>query len=135
MKRVVQLLKALADERRLRIAALLSGKELCVCELVGATCLPQYVVSRSLSGLRRSGIVSLRKEGKWAYYSIASDMKNLIHQLVSSLCTHYPSRVFDEDAARLGHRLRFRVDGKCIYGLEVGCCCNSSELPVSTETR
>lgn len=133
MEEAVEIFKALADARRLRIAVLLTDKELCVCELVGSLCLPQYVVSRSLSGLRRSGIVSLRKEGKWVYYSIAPDVKELLHQLVSSLCAHYSSSIFDEDAARLERRLRFRVDGKCIYGLEAGDCCGSSDFVASAE--
>jgi ArsR family transcriptional regulator len=64
--------KALADETRLRILALLlAEKELCVCDLIAALKLPQSTVSRHLAYLRKSGLVNDRRCGLWMYYSIA----------------------------------------------------------------
>ena len=61
------LLKALADDTRLRIVALLSEGELCVCHIAEALELGQPNVSQHLTVLRREGIVASRREGSWIY--------------------------------------------------------------------
>jgi ArsR family transcriptional regulator len=68
---VTRLFKALGDDTRLRIVALLSHGELCVCHIQEALGLPQPNVSRQLAVLRSAGIVSDRREGTWVYYRLA----------------------------------------------------------------
>jgi ArsR family transcriptional regulator len=71
MKQTARFFKALADETRLRILALLlSEEELCVCDLMAALQLPQSTVSRHLAYLKNTGWVNDRREGVWIYYSI-----------------------------------------------------------------
>ena len=71
MKTPAQIFKALGDETRLRIMALLvDGRELCVCDIMAALELPQSTVSRHLSYLRNSGLVDDRRHGVWMYYTI-----------------------------------------------------------------
>ena len=65
-----RLFKALGDETRLRIVALLSHGELCVCHLEEALGLSQPNVSRQLSLLRAAGIVDHRRDGHWVYYRL-----------------------------------------------------------------
>ena len=65
-----QLFRALADDTRLRILALLSAGEVCVCHIHGALDLPQPTVSRHLAYLRKSGLASARREGLWMHYSL-----------------------------------------------------------------
>lgn len=65
-----RLFKALADETRLRIVALLSHGELCVCHLEEALRLSQPKVSRHLATLRSSGVVEHRRDGTWVYYRL-----------------------------------------------------------------
>jgi ArsR family transcriptional regulator len=67
---VSRLFKALGDETRLRIIALLSHGELCVCHLQEALELPQPNVSRQLGILRAAGLVEDRREGSWVYYRL-----------------------------------------------------------------
>ncbi len=67
---VTRLFKALADETRLRIVALLSPGELCVCHLQEALKLPQPNVSRQLAILRSAGVVEDRRAGTWVYYRL-----------------------------------------------------------------
>jgi len=62
--------KALADETRLRIVALLSHGELCVCHLEDALDLSQPKVSRHLATLRGAGVVEDRRDGAWVYYRL-----------------------------------------------------------------
>ena len=69
---VSRLFKALGDETRLRIVALLSHGDLCVCHIHEALGLSQPNVSRHLAVLRAAGIVDDRRDGKWVYYRLAS---------------------------------------------------------------
>jgi len=68
----IQFFKALSEPVRLRILnLLLSTHELCVCDLTATLDLPQSVVSRHLSYLKKHGIISSRREGNWQHYQIA----------------------------------------------------------------
>ena len=74
MKATAQIFKALGDETRLRIMALLvSARELCVCDIMAALNLPQSTVSRHLSYLRNAGLVVDRRQGIWMYYRTNSE--------------------------------------------------------------
>ena len=66
-----RLLRAVADETRLRIVALLAEGELCVCHVEAALALPQPTVSRHLGVLRAAGVVDARRDGTWVYYRLA----------------------------------------------------------------
>lgn len=63
--------KALADRTRLRILALLGNNEVCVCHLHDTLGLPQPTVSRHLAYLRRTGLVSARRDGVWMHYRVS----------------------------------------------------------------
>ena len=65
-----RLFKALGDPTRLRIVALLSHGELCVCHLEEALGLSQPKVSRHLATLRAAGVVEDRRDGTWVYYRL-----------------------------------------------------------------
>jgi ArsR family transcriptional regulator len=68
-----RLFHALSDERRLRILAALRGGELCVCDLQAVLGMAQSLLSFHLKALRDAGLVSVRREGRWAHYSINTD--------------------------------------------------------------
>ena len=87
MKKTAQLFKALSDETRLRILALLSAGELCVCDLVAILALPQSTVSRHLAYLRNAGLVADRRQGVWMYYQFAQPTGPL-HQDLLDLLQH-----------------------------------------------
>lgn len=67
---LARLFSALADPTRLRLLNLMRGREICVCYFVQVLRQPQPKISRHLAYLRKSGIVSSRREGKWMHYSI-----------------------------------------------------------------
>lgn len=64
------LFAALADRTRLRLLNLMNGREVCVCYFVEILGQSQPKISRHLAYLRRAGIVSTRREGKWMHYKI-----------------------------------------------------------------
>lgn len=72
MENYIEIIKALGEKTRLRIAFLLkaSHTELCVCEIVDALEEPQYNVSRHLQLLKHAGLLQERKDGRWVYYSL-----------------------------------------------------------------
>lgn len=91
-----KIFKALADETRLRILALLLEGELCVCEIIAALELPQSTTSRHLAYLRNSGWVNDRRQGVWMYYRINDkedrlicDMLPLLEKYIASSPEHF----------------------------------------------
>lgn len=72
MKKELQILKALADETRLKIVEFLLDKEKCVCEIFPHVKRTQSTTSIQLDVLRKSGIVDSRKQGKKVYYFISN---------------------------------------------------------------
>jgi ArsR family transcriptional regulator, arsenate/arsenite/antimonite-responsive transcriptional repressor len=86
VRSLTRLFRALGDETRLRIVALLSHGELCVCHLEKALGLSQPNVSRQLGILRAAGVVDARRDGSWMYYSLAPQehetVKAMLDQLV-----------------------------------------------------
>ena len=69
----IKVFKAVADVTRLKILKLLSGGELCICEIMLALKRPQSSISHNLSILEDAGLIKERKEGKWCRYSISDE--------------------------------------------------------------
>jgi ArsR family transcriptional regulator len=65
---LARLFAALADPTRLRLLNLMRGREVCVCYFVEILRQSQPKISRHLAYLRRAGVVSARREGKWMHY-------------------------------------------------------------------
>lgn len=98
--------RALADETRLRILALLRDGEVCVCHLQGSLRLPQPTISRHLAYLRKSRLVEARRDGVWMHYQLASSHSPVVKQVIDSALhalTHAEST--SKDAARLKQEL------------------------------
>src|SRR2546423_15043102 len=66
------LFKALADRTRLRLLNLIGDDEVCVCFFVEVLRTNQPKISRHLAYLRKAGLVSARREGKWMHYRISA---------------------------------------------------------------
>jgi len=73
VKSIVDILKALSDETRLRIINLLYEKELCVCDIMETLQITQTKASRHLAYLKNAGLVKDRKQAQWAYYSMVPE--------------------------------------------------------------
>jgi DNA-binding transcriptional ArsR family regulator len=77
------LLKALANDNRLRILCLLDGSELSVTELNQRLALSQSALSQHLAILRREGLVSTRRASQTIYYSLQGEQaRQMIDTLV-----------------------------------------------------
>jgi ArsR family transcriptional regulator, arsenate/arsenite/antimonite-responsive transcriptional repressor len=67
---LVYILKALADENRIRILNLLKSGELCVCDIEAVLGITQSNTSRHLSKLKVAGIIASEKKSQWVYYRL-----------------------------------------------------------------
>ena len=72
MQDTMDMLKALADDNRVRVMCALEGRELCVCQVIELLGLAPSTVSKHLSILRQARLVESRKNGTWVYYRVAS---------------------------------------------------------------
>jgi ArsR family transcriptional regulator len=99
---VTRLFKALSQETRVRIVALLAHGELCVCHLEAALALPQPTVSRQLAVLRSAGVVEQRRQGTWVYYSLAKQIDaECKRQMRALIVTFAPREDLWQDVERL----------------------------------
>jgi ArsR family transcriptional regulator len=86
MEKNAQIFQSLSEEVRLRILALLlSGDELCVCDLMAALQLPQSTVSRHLAHLKNADWLRDRREAVWSYYALARPLPPLQQSLLPLL--------------------------------------------------
>jgi ArsR family transcriptional regulator, arsenate/arsenite/antimonite-responsive transcriptional repressor len=113
---IANLFSALADPTRLRLLNLMNGREVCVCYFVEILKQPQPKISRHLAYMRRAGIVSARREGKWMHYRISeSKDQTLIAILDAALKAISESKEMKADVAILGRACcapeRFQLAG------------------------
>jgi ArsR family transcriptional regulator, arsenate/arsenite/antimonite-responsive transcriptional repressor len=106
-----RLFKALGDETRLRIVALLSHGELCVCHLEAALGLSQPRISRHLASLRAAGVVEDRRDGSWVYYRLVPQPDADCERQLRSLVRGFAGReVLRRERQRL---VKTRGPGAC----------------------
>jgi DNA-binding transcriptional ArsR family regulator len=79
------LFKVLGDPGRFRILMLLEQRELCVNDIASVLGMSQTAVSHQLKILRHNRLVSYRREGKLAFYSL---MDKHIEDLMSVGLAH-----------------------------------------------
>jgi ArsR family transcriptional regulator len=115
MKNTVRIFKALSDETRLRILALLSHGELCVCDLTAILDLPQSTVSRHLAYLRESGLAHDRRAGVWMYYRLVDDDAPLQHETLTLLDRFLPGlpQIANDRMALQNRRSKTEKDRAC----------------------
>ncbi len=115
MRNLMAVLKALADENRVRVLMVLGPKELCVCQIVELLELAPSTVSKHMSILKQAGLAEGRKEGRWMLYRAAGEDSPLevreIAAAVARLLAH-DTRVA-EDACRLRQILKIDRDELC----------------------
>ena len=108
---VSRLFKALGDETRLRIVALLSHGELCVCHIQDALELPQPSVSRQFAILRAAGLVADRRAGSWVYYRLLPQEDPACERQLQSLVQGFAKHeLLRRDVARVR---KVRGPGAC----------------------
>lgn len=103
MQQFMAITKALSDENRVRVLLMLREGELCLCQIIEVLGLAPSTVSKHVELLRRAGLVSRRKEGRWHYYQLAGRgappaIRDAIRWSLKSL---EPEAIIKADAAKL----------------------------------
>lgn len=74
--KLIQMLKALSDETRLRTINILREGPLCVCEVEEILEISQSNASRHLNKLTNANLVTYYKEAKFIYYRLDDETLN-----------------------------------------------------------
>ena len=114
MRDLADTFKALSDETRLQIMALLlDSEELCVCDFVGALDLTQSKASRHLRYLFNAGLVEDRREGLWMHYRLSSRLTPQQKVLVDALANALDPETADGLRQRLSVWSSLKGPAKC----------------------
>lgn len=82
---VALICKALGDSNRLQIVQMLSDGEKCACNLLEKFEISQPTLSHHMRILCDCGLVEVRKEGKWSYYSLNYETLAMFKGFISNL--------------------------------------------------
>ena len=100
----LQAIKAISEEKRLRILRLLSrmDRKICVCEVMKVLEMPQHEASKSLKQLKDADFIVSEKIGRFVYYRLNPTMNDFCRGLVH-LIEELPENKFknEEAACRL----------------------------------
>jgi ArsR family transcriptional regulator len=117
MRRLLLVAKTFSDPTRVRMMAALRGGEVCVCELCDGLGITQSTLSTHLQVIRRSGLVRMRRDGKWCYYRLAPGAERWVDFFFESFEGEMAKdRRILADANRLKRRLELREKGGCCVG-------------------
>jgi ArsR family transcriptional regulator, arsenate/arsenite/antimonite-responsive transcriptional repressor len=108
MQDLINTLKALSDETRLRIIHILFLKECCVCEVMQALDISQTRASRNLGILHKNGFLKTSRDGAWVVYSIDRETANKHSKNLAELLrqSSFNGRVYAADIKRLNKATR-----------------------------
>ncbi|RXJ81414.1 metalloregulator ArsR/SmtB family transcription factor [Arcobacter sp. F2176] len=74
------------DETRIKILRFIDiNGEVCVCDIETSFDMIQSRVSRHLKILKDGGFLNLRREGRWAYYSIRTPMDMFRQSIIKEI--------------------------------------------------
>ncbi len=110
---LVELIKALAHENRLRMLNLLKEQDLCVCELRNIMNINQSNASRHLKKLKNAGLVEFYKEAQWVYYQFnqtKAEQHSFITELMEKEFTHHEQFQKDKDNLKLYNESEINCD-------------------------
>jgi ArsR family transcriptional regulator, arsenate/arsenite/antimonite-responsive transcriptional repressor len=122
MKDPSDLFRALADETRLQMLALLRRHgELCVCDVMTVLAITQSKASRHLRYLLNAELLQDRREAVWMHYRMADNLDAVRLALVDSVFALLDQARLDE----LEHNISAWMSRKC--------CDKGKSVPVQLE--
>jgi DNA-binding transcriptional ArsR family regulator len=90
MDELLVVLKALADETRIKIIALLLNHDLCVGGLAKRLQISEAAVSQHLQVLRKAGIVKGEKRGYYTHYGVDREALKKVSEKILALASQPP---------------------------------------------
>ena len=83
--RLDEFFSALADRTRLRLLNLMRDGEVCVCFFAETLGTNNPKISRHLAYLKRAGLVTRRRDGKWMHYSLTKPANAQAAEILETL--------------------------------------------------
>ena len=115
MRELMSVLKALADENRVRALMALGPQELCVCQIVELLGLAPSTVSKHMAILKQARLVDSRKQGRWMFYRLAKRDAPVEARKIAALVSQLlaDDRQTRDDAKRLSQILKIDPEVLC----------------------
>ena len=98
---LARVFKALGDETRLRILALLGNHDLCVSHIADAIGLSQPAASRHLSVLRGAGLVDTRRRGRWIWYTVTQPTDMTAQKVITDVVERFSDHELKRDLIKM----------------------------------
>ncbi len=109
--------RALGHSARLRAVAMLRSGELCVCQITEVLKLASSTVSLHLKELKRSGLITERKEGRWVYIALSQNPQAR-SWIETALAAVARDPQLEADKRMVAELRRLPVDDLCRLGYE-----------------
>jgi ArsR family transcriptional regulator len=116
LQSAIGVLKAMGHPVRLRILAMLRGGELCVCQMTALLELATSTVSAHLAELKRAGLVTERKDGRWVFYRLVDEESPILGSVWETVSKDAQVR---DDAARLRQIRKVDIAELCRVDLDL----------------
>jgi len=88
VKRVVEFLKIIAEENRLKILCMLSKCDaMCVSDIWQYLAIPQNLTSHHLKVLKDFGLIAAQKRGLNVFYALNNELRDEYKELVDRILT------------------------------------------------
>ncbi|MEI6424947.1 MAG: metalloregulator ArsR/SmtB family transcription factor, partial [Lentisphaerota bacterium] len=115
--------KALSDQNRVRVLLALTGRELCVCQIIELLGLAPSTVSKHMSILKNARLVEWRKEGLWMHYSLPDKPTPEIKTAIAWICDALEdNKTVKRDRGQLKKILKMDVEDICKRQNDKTCC-------------
>lgn len=77
---------AINDETRIKILRFIDmNAEVCVCDIENSFEMIQSRISRHLKILKEGGFLKVKREGRWAYYSIRTPLDSFRQSIIKEI--------------------------------------------------
>lgn len=86
MDNFLQTIGSINDETRLKILRFIDiNGEVCVCDIESSFDMIQSRISRHLKILKEGGFLKVKREGRWAYYSIREPLDQFRQSILKEI--------------------------------------------------
>jgi len=114
----VLIARALGHPARLRTLAMVRSGELCVCQITEVLKLASSTVSLHLKELKRSGLITEHKDGRWVYIAL-SPAKESCSWIETALAAIAGDPQIEADDRMVAELRKLPVEDLCRLGYEV----------------